>query len=111
MNTKIQVFYKEFLLGELEYLNEKYIYNSSEFEQIAIKRYKGIINYNLENSNNLESEKIFDFFDYYFISRIKKIKKLCDILKISTEDNDYIVLFKYAQLKQDSIGYHIKIKD
>lgn len=111
MKSKIQLFYKDFLLGELDFCNGKYIYNSSEFEQVALKKYKGILNYNLTNSENLESEKIFDVFNYYFVSRIKKIKKLCELIKITDKDNDYNILLKYAQLKQDTIGYHIKIKE
>lgn len=109
MNAKIQLFYKEFLLGELEFLNGKYIYNSSEFETLALEKYKGIINYNLKNSKNLESEILFEFFDYYFASRIKNINKLCEKIGVLSNDNDFTILLKYAKLNQDNIGFHIKI--
>lgn len=109
MNAKIQLFYKEFLLGELEFLNGKYVYNSSNFETQALEKYKGIINYNLKNSKNLESETPFEFFDYYFVSRIKKISKLCEKIGVLSNDNDFTILLKYAKINQDNIGYHIKI--
>lgn len=109
MNFKIQLFYKELLLGELEFLNGKYIYNSSSFEQSALKKYKGIVNYNLKNSKNLESDKLFDFFNNYFVNKIRKNKKICNIINFSNEDNDFDILLKYANFRQDEIGFHLKI--
>ena len=107
---KIQLFYKEILLGELEFQDSKYSYSSSASEKDAFGKYKGLVDYNLKDSLNLKSENLFDFFSNHFIKPIKQIKKLSDMLEISNE-NDFDILLKYAQLKQNQIGYHIKVKD
>lgn len=100
----INLYYKEYKLGSLSYQNGYYIYNSSETEKEALKNYAGIINYNLQNSDNLKNKEIFSFFKTEFLDFIN-----CrpDIFKKVGENskNDYEILEKFCKLNFDKFNF------
>ena len=103
----INLFYKNYLLGTLDYKDGFYIYNSSSSEQECLKVYVGLIGYNLINSKNLKSEIIFPFFKKEFIN---KIFTRADILKKIGENfkNDYEILEKFCKLNIDKFSFWLK---
>lgn len=102
----MKLFYKEFCLGELDYINDEYVYNSLEGEKLALAKYSAMIEYNLENSHNLKSEKIFPFFKTKFLDQIFARKDILE--KIGTKSvNDFDILEKFCKLNFDKFGYYL----
>ena len=103
---KIELYYKDLLLGYLTKENDlyKFLLNSSDFDIFKNKYFEGKL---FPIKENQVSPILFPFFQ----KTIKNIKNRLDIIllaNISQNDNDFIVLYKYASLTQNTFGYHLK---
>lgn len=96
--------YKDCKLGTLIYENGEYIYNSLDSEKVALEKYLGLVIYDLSNSNNKKSKKLFKFFKTEFLDNINQRP---DILKKIGENskNDYEILEKFCKLKCDKFNF------
>lgn len=94
---KIILKYREFELGSLSYENNDYVYNSfPENEEKAKKLTFGLLNYNLYNSKNLKSKKLFvEFLPWLNVSARADIINLA---KLKAEDSDWDILCKMAKI-------------
>lgn len=107
---KISLYYKKIKLGELSFSNGVYFYNSLKGESFANDNYIGLVNYNLYNSNNLKSQVLFEFFKFQFLDKILKSEELLKMLNKNKNDEDFQILLAYAKIKQDNIGYNLKVE-
>lgn len=96
--------YKEYKIGKLELLDNFYVYNSLSEETMALKKYVGLVDYNLKGSVNKISKKLFPFFVRNFLDEIKNRD---DVLKkIGDKDkNCYEILQKLCKLNVDKFGF------
>lgn len=96
--------YKEFSIGKLTFKNGVYFYTSLVDENKALEKYVGLVDYDLKNSKNKQSEVIFDFFDRHFVQKIKKREDI--LLKIQKNaKNDYEILEKFCKLNFDRFNF------
>jgi len=100
----INLYYRNYLLGCLDYKDGYYIYNSSKDESFVLNNFVGTIGYNLANSNNKKSKTLFSFFKKEFLN---KINKRPDILKKIGENYkfDYEILEKFSKLSFDKFNF------
>ena len=104
---KIALYYKDLLLGCLIKENDlyKFILNSKDFDIFKNKYFEGKL-FPFKEKIQV-SPILFPFFQKI----IKNIKKRLDIIllaNISQNDNDFIALYKYASITQNTFGYHLK---
>ena len=102
----VALYYKEFKLGILTYENNKFIYNSSIEESLALKKYVGLIDYNLTNSTNLKSDKLFRFFKINFIDIATKREDILEKFETKPK-NDYEFLINLCKLSLDKFNFWI----
>lgn len=101
--------YKTFTLGTLQHKNGKYIYTSNtQQEKEALKNCLVLPNYSLFNSDQTLLAKLPRIFSD-FVEDIKQRPDILKAAKINLSDNDFILLCKYAKLKQDTSEYNLKI--
>lgn len=105
---KIQFKYMNFVLGELSYENNTYIYNSNKEEEQKAKRATfGLLDYRLFNSVNKKSTQIFnEFLPFLNQSTRVDIKEKCHIEK---EDSDFQKLTKMATNNISMGAYSISL--
>ena len=106
----IELYYKDILLGTLKKEQQKYIYTSSDTENLATINYFLIDYLPISNSKNRIFEKLPD----PFATMYKEIKLRPDLIAkadIKNEDDEYEVLYKYAGIKQGNVEYSIKQKN
>lgn len=105
---KILFKYMNFVLGELSYENNRYIYNSNiEEEQKAKRATFGLLDYRLYNSINKTSNQIFiEFLPFINQATRPDIKKECHI---ENNDNDFQKLIKMATNNISMGAYSISI--
>ena len=96
--------YKEFQIGKLDFDNISYIYSSLPEEADALKKYVGLVDYDLKESKNKKCDKIFDFFDRHFLISIKKRKDILEKIGKNVK-NDYEILEKFCKLNFDKFGF------
>lgn len=96
--------YKDCKIGKLDFVNNKYIYSSLEGEKVALKKYVGLIDYDLSNSVNKESLVVFDFFREHFLEDIKKREDILNKIGKNVK-NDYEILEKFCKLNFDKFGF------
>ena len=96
--------YKDCKIGKLDFQNNKYIYSSLKDEDFALKRYVGLVSYDLAGSKHRQSDVLFDFFKTNFIENINKREDiLCKIGE--NAKNDYEILEKFCKLYFDKFGF------
>lgn len=104
----IYLYYQNYKIGQLEYVNGEFIYNSLKDEKEALKNCVGLFNYNLTNSKNLKQTKLFDFFVNTFINEIKDRKDILE--KITVKDlNYYDILEKLGKMNLDKFKYWLSL--
>ena len=101
--------FRDLNLGYLSYEDGKYIYNSfAENEEKAKKMTFGLLNYDLYNSKNLTSDKLFvEFLPWINAASRIDIKNLCNVLE---SDNYWQILCKLAKINLNYGDYSISIK-
>ena len=106
MREKIKVFYRNYHLGTLRYIDERFEYNSSKDEEDAIKKH--CLDFSpyreLMKSKGRKSKKLFNF----FVNILNQIKQREDIMEQIEYDgaDDYDLLVSYSNLKQNENDFH-----
>lgn len=104
----IELYFKDVKLGELHFDGNLFIYNSIiENEKMAIQKYfLNFTDYNLFNSQNKKSQKMFDFFEK-IINLVKKREDLIDLLKINNTNSNFEILEKLGKHKQSNLRFYV----
>ena len=96
--------YKEYKIGVLDFVDGIFTYNSLVGEKQAMQKYVGLVGYDLLESCQRQSVKLFDFFVTNFLEDIKKRKDIFEKIGKNAK-NDYEILEKFCKLKFDRFGF------
>lgn len=103
---KVVLYFKSFRLGELTFNGDEFIYNSNIEGENAAKGFPSMLLYELENSVNVKSVRLFDVFKTIRDNIALRKDILADINYVDG-DNDFILLAKYGKVKQNDFKFHL----
>ena len=103
---KVVLYFKQFRLGELTYVNGEYVYNSCLEGEKQAKVFPSMLLYGLENSKDLKSDKLFEVFKVTRDNISVRQDILTDIGYVEGDD-DFTMLAKYGKVKQNDFKFHI----
>ena len=103
---KVVLYFKSFRLGELTYSNDEYVYNSNLEGENAAKSFPSMLLYELENSVNLKSRRLFEVFKVIRDNISVRKDILTDIGYVEGDD-DFTLLAKYGKVKQNDFKFHL----
>lgn len=100
--------YYDCKLGNLNFENNNYVYNSNIQEEEKAKKISyGALNYNLYNSvNKISKELYIEFMPWIMASSRQDIYNKC---KINSNDNKWTILCKLAQNKVVLGNYSLEL--
>lgn len=107
---KVDVFFKDYHLGELTFKDGNYIYNSNLAGEKNFKENMvSALFYGLFDSKNLHLKNLPEFLQNYL--NLQNNEFVCEQAKINVNDTDFEKLYKFSFLKFDDIGYYIGQKE
>ncbi len=102
---KIKICYKDFLLGEIEKVDNLYVYTSLE-DMEKFKVQYGFINFELMDVKK-KTYKTLPYFFLEFVDRLVFNPLMREKLNIDLEkDNYFDILYRYSKLPQNKNSFH-----
>lgn len=106
---KIELYFKSARVGVLEQKENKFSFVFDKAGYESVKHFPSVIAA-VEVGGLVEGEgdSVPQFFITEFVTNIRQRQDICSDGEIAASDSDMLVLYKYANLKQNDIKFHIK---